>query len=221
MSTRTRKPTAQRRLEIASAVLRIIGERGLTSLTTTTLAEEVGLTSGALFRHFASRDEMLQEAVRCALARIETTFPDASLPPLERLLALARNRVSLLGSDPGLAWLLRSEQAYLTLPEDAVQSLRDMIQRSARYLLEAIREGVAQGSIRGDIEPQLLLVPVMGTIHALVGMSGVHRVASDKRRGEPERVLSALQLLLAPPQKKKLKQRATKETRTKRPSNRR
>ena len=198
MATRTRKPTAQRREEIARAILRIIGERGLTSLTTATVAAEIGLTSGALFRHFDSRDEMLHEAVRYALARIETTFPDPSLPPLERLLALARNRVDLLGSDRGLAWLLRSEQAYLTLPEDAVQSLREMVERSARYLLEAIREGVGDGSVRDDIEPQLLLVPVMGTIHALVGMSGVHRVAPDREPAEPERVLSALQRLLAP-----------------------
>lgn len=197
-STRTRKPTAQRRQEIASAILRIIGERGLTSLTTTSVAEEVGVTSGALFRHFASRDEMLEEAVRFALTRIEHTFPDPSLPPLERLLALARNRVRLLRSDPGVAWLLRSEQTYLALPEQAVQRLHDMVQRSARFLLVAIREGAAQGSIRDDIEPQLLLIPVMGTIHALAGMSGIHRLAPGRRRGEPERALSALRRLLAP-----------------------
>lgn len=219
-TTRTRKPSAQRRREIARAILHIIGERGLTSLTTATVAEEIGVTSGALFRHFASRDEMLHEAVSYALTRIETTFPDPSLPPLERLLALARNRVDLLGSDPGLAWLLRSEQVYLTLPEDAVQGLRGMVERSASYLLQAIREGAAEGSIRDDIEPQLLLVPVMGTIHALVGMSGVHRVAPGKGGAEPERVLSALQRLLAPPKEKKPRP-STRKKRTKRPINRR
>ena len=62
MSTTTRKPAAVRREEIARAVLRIIGERGLTSLTTSNLAAEVGLTTGALYRHFASREEILREA---------------------------------------------------------------------------------------------------------------------------------------------------------------
>ena len=56
-----RKPSAERRVEIAQAVLRIIGEQGITSFTTTALAKEIGVTSGALFRHFASRDEILQE----------------------------------------------------------------------------------------------------------------------------------------------------------------
>jgi AcrR family transcriptional regulator len=221
MSVRTRKPAAERREEIVKAVLRIIGERGLTSLTTTTLAEEVGVTSGALFRHFASRDAILQEAVRYGLGRIEGTFPDASLPAVERLLQLARNRVRVLGSDPGLAWLLRSEQAYLTLPDDAVVRLRDLVEQSRRYLLDAIREGASQGSIRADIEPEVLLVPVLGTIHALVGMTGVHQLATGGRRRDPDRVLAALERMLAPSEKAKPKKRGTRNAKTRGHSNRR
>jgi regulator of cell morphogenesis and NO signaling len=188
MKTTTRKPTGKRREEIAQAVLRIIGEQGLTSLTTATLAAEVGVTTGALYRHFASLDEILAETVRLAVERLEATFPDVSLPPLDRLLTLARNRVRVLGNDPGLAWLLRSEQAYLTLPTGAAEPLRDIARRSRDFLLDTLREGIESGSIRGDIAPDLLLVPVLGTIHAVIG-SG---------REDPERVLLALVRLLEP-----------------------
>jgi len=191
----------QRREQIALAVLRIIGQRGLTSLTTATLAAEVGVTNGALYRHFASLDEILIETVRHGIARIEATFPDRTLPPLERLLALARNRVRLLGGDAGLAWLLRSEQAYLSLPEEAGARLRDIVRRSRRFLLEALREGAADGSVRADIEPGLLLVPVLGTIHAMIGTGDPHRPRS-RGRPDAERVLSALARLLQPPRQK-------------------
>ena len=139
MRSTTRKPTGKRREEIARAVLRIIGEQGLTSLTTATLAAEVGVTTGALYRHFASLDEILAETVRLGVERLEATFPDESLPPLDRLVALARNRVRLLGNDPGLAWLLRSEQAYLTLPTDAAERLREIAGRSREFLLRTLR----------------------------------------------------------------------------------
>lgn len=194
MATTTRKPGAERREEIAKAVLRIVGERGLTALTTAAVAEEIGVTSGALFRHVASREEMLEEAVRHAEERIQGTFPDPSLPPIDRLLGLARSRVRLLASEPGLAWLLLSEQAFLTLPPEAVDRLRGLAERSGRFLLDAIREGVEAGAIRDDIEPGALLVIVKGAIHALVPMRGVHRGAA---RG-PDRVLDALRHLLAP-----------------------
>jgi AcrR family transcriptional regulator len=199
MTTSVRKPTAERREEIARAVLRIIGERGLTSLTTTSLAQEVGVTSGALFRHFPTLDDMMSEAVRYGLARIEETFPDESLPPLARLLELARARVHLLGSEPGLAWLLRSEEARLSLPAPAVGLLLDVVARSKRVILQALREGAQQGSVRADIEPEILMVPVMGTIQALVGMRGIHRLETDELGREPERVLAALVRLLVAP----------------------
>jgi AcrR family transcriptional regulator len=194
-----RRPTAERRAEIAAAALRIIGERGLTSLTTTTLAAEIGVTSGALFRHFASRDAILAESVRHAVGRIESTFPDPGLPPIERVLGLARNRVRLLGGDPGLAWLLRSDQAYLALPDDAVARLRAVVSKTRRYLLGAIRAGAGDGSIRADIEPAILVLNVMGTVHASVGLTGLHRTATHGVGPSPERVVSALESLLAPP----------------------
>ena len=198
MRSTRRKPAAERREDIARAVLRIIGERGLTSLTTATLASEVGVTTGALYRHFASLDEILIETVRFGVERIEATFPDPSLPPLDRLLALARNRVRLLGDDPGLAWLLRSEQAYLTLPEDAVRRLCDVVRRSRLFLLGTLREGAEGNSIRGDIEPELLLVPVLGTIHAVIGAGRTQRQLSRGKQPDPERVLYALARLLEP-----------------------
>jgi AcrR family transcriptional regulator len=207
VSTIVRKPAAVRREEIVQAVLRIIGERGLTSLTTSNLAAEVGLTSGALFRHFASQEEILREATRHAVSLIEATFPDESLPPVERLLALSRNRVRVLGADAGLAWFLRSEQAALALPQDAAILLRDLVTRSKKYLLATIREGVADGSIRDDIDPEVLLVPVLGTIHTLIGMSGVPR-ASSGRRPSIERVLAGLVRLLTPPDRGRVKRKS-------------
>ncbi|MBZ0138116.1 MAG: TetR/AcrR family transcriptional regulator [Planctomycetes bacterium] len=199
MTPLTRKPTAQRRDEIVLAVLRIIGEQGLTSLSTTTLAEEVGVTTGALFRHFPSREAILEGTVDYALTRIDETFPDETLPPLERLRELAARRVRLLGANPGLSWLLRSEQAYLTLPPECAAHLRDAVRRSKRFLLDAIREGAARGDIRDDIEPEVLLVPVMGTIHALIGMPGVHRPAARARRPDADHIFLALLKMLAPP----------------------
>lgn len=200
MQNANRKSSAVRREEIAVAALRIIGERGIASLTTTAVAAEVGVTSGALFRHFDSREAMLQEAAQYALAKIEATFPDPTLPALERLLALAYSRVRIVGADPGVAWVLRSEQAYLSLPAEAVVQLKDLVRRSKQFVLVALRDGAAKGTIRTDIEPEILFVPVMGTIHALIGMAGVHATAGRTRGSSTERVLAALTILLAPPE---------------------
>lgn len=195
----TRKPGAERREETARAVLRILGAKGITSLTTGALAAEVGLTSGALFRHFPSRDAMLEGAVDYALARMEATFPDQALDPLTRIVQLAENRVAVLGTDAGIAWLFRSDQANLCLPPAAVRKLGDMARRSKRFVLEALQEGMAQGTVRDDIDPKVLLVPVMGTIHALVGMPGIHETVVRTDTVGTTQVMTAMKSLLAPP----------------------
>lgn len=199
MKPTRRKSTVKRREEIARAVLRIIGERGLTTLTAATLAAEVGVTSGALYRHFASLDEIMIETVRFGVQRIEATFPDVGSPPLDRLLQLAEKRVQLLRGDRGLAWLLRSDQAYLVLPEQAAQNLRAVARRSRTFLLDALIDGADEGSIRRDIEPEILLVTVLGTIHALIGSADPHPSHPGRTPPRFDRVLSGLVRLLQSP----------------------
>ena len=194
---RQRKSGADRRDEIARAVLRIAGEPGMPALTTASLAAEVGVTTGALFRHFPSLDDMLRAAVDHAVRQIEGTFPDADLPPMDRLIQLGRNRVRTIGSDRGLSWLLRSEQAWLSLPDDSVEKLRALVRRSRAFLLAAITDGVGSGAVRSDIEPELLLITVMGTIHALMGMPGVQG-RSTQGLARADDALAALAQLLSP-----------------------
>jgi AcrR family transcriptional regulator len=193
-----RKPTAARREEVALAALHLIGTQGLSALTTANLAAEVGLTTGALFRHFPSLEAVLAETVAGAIARVESTFPAAEAPPLDRLLDLAERRVRLLAAEPGIAWMLRSEQALLSLPTGAVAELRALGRRSREFLLTALRDGVRDGTIRADIEPEILVVPVLGTIHTLAGLSAMHGRRRRARDQEIEKVLDALRRLLAP-----------------------
>ena len=198
-SPRTRKPAEIRRVEIAQAALRVIGQRGASSLTAAALAEAVGVTSGALFRHFASMDEILEQAVEWAVTRVDATFPDPELPARSRLLQMAQGRVELIRSTPGLGWLLLSDQVYLTVPAPAVDALRALVKRSRGFLLAAIEQGVSEGSLRADIEPKTLLVLLGGTIHALAGASGVHGGRSVGRPSQdPGHVLEALLTLMAP-----------------------
>jgi hypothetical protein len=96
---------------------------------------------------------------------------------------------------------------------DAVESLRALVDRSKRYLLTAIRQGVLEGAVRSDIEPEALLVVVIGTAHALAGMSGVHRPDDDSTFPEPDEVLASLERILAPPRPAAARPKARKKNR--------
>ncbi|MHC4408099.1 MAG: TetR/AcrR family transcriptional regulator [Planctomycetota bacterium] len=192
MTARVRKPKQVRQREIAEAVLRVIGEHGAPALTASRIADEVGVTAGALFRHFESLPAILDAAVELGVEKIEASFPDADLPPTERMRRLAAARIDLLSRDGGLAWLLLSDQVYLTVSAQSVARLRELVSRSRGFLLQAVRDGVADGSLRSDIEPEQLLLIFTGTVHAAIGAAGVHR----SNRTQPK-VLDSLFTLLS------------------------
>jgi AcrR family transcriptional regulator len=199
MSSATRKPTSVRRQEIAAAALSVIGVEGATALTSTRLARELGLTPGALFRHFASMDEILSAVAGLAIERVEATFPPPDLPPWERVRALLLRRIGLIDSEPGLAWLLLSDQVYLCVPAEAVERLRALVQRSRAFLLEALGEAAERGELRSDLEPAMALPILSGTVHALIASRGIHSPVSVSGASAPEQVIDRLLALLTTP----------------------
>lgn len=198
MSGTDRKPRVVRRREIAEAALRIIGTEGVRGVSTAALALQVGLTSGALFRHFATVDEVYDEVVAYAAERLDTTYPDPGLPPLERLVGLAKARIALLGKEPGIHWLLRSPDATHSLTPAASAALASIVGRSRQVLGDAIRQGQRDGTIRTDVPDDVMLVMVTATVHALVGTPGIHGRVERPARPDSERALEGLLTLLRP-----------------------
>jgi AcrR family transcriptional regulator len=190
------RATTSKRTEIADAALRIIGDRGVTALTIATLASELGVTPGAPFRHFSSRDEILEEVAARVVEIMGSSFPDPSLPPLERLSRLFQARVETVGKHAGVARLLFSDQFTKALPNSAANQIRSLIKRTRIYLLEILKEASEQGQIRRDIAPEDLLIPVMGTLHHLAFLSALPKEGGGIPRPNPERIRETLLMLL-------------------------
>ncbi|MBK6535058.1 MAG: TetR family transcriptional regulator [Deltaproteobacteria bacterium] len=78
-----RRSTEVRQVELTDAALHIIATRGIAALTTRSLAEQVGLSSGDIFPSLPASIDALIEAV-VARGRswcMESTFPSKELPP--------------------------------------------------------------------------------------------------------------------------------------------
>ncbi len=67
---------------IADAALRLISHDGIAALTTASLARELDITPGALYRHFASRDAILIAAAKRAEVLLERDLPQHIEDPM-------------------------------------------------------------------------------------------------------------------------------------------
>ncbi len=186
-----------RQAEIAAAILRVAGREGIAALTMERLGSEVGLTSGALFRHFPTRAAMLNEAARSAVALLEATLPPASLPPLERLQRFLAARSALAAQHPGLPQLVFSEQFGKALPPKGARALRGVVLRTRDFLAEALAEAGRRGELRDDLPPEELALVVLGSLLARALLSTFVPEAPS-RQADREAAIDGLLRLLAP-----------------------
>lgn len=170
--TRARKAKGdghERRAEILAAAERIFVEHGYEGATIRKIADEVGLSSTALYMHFSEKGDILHEICREAFQALLSKTPDLEDGldnPRLTLRRMLENYVDFGFSNPNAYRL-----AYMTRPVE----LRDGAQSAARELghelfrsFEIVVEAAAaQGQLRG---------PARQTAQAL--WAGAHGVVS-------------------------------------------
>lgn len=191
-----RRTTGERRTELADAALEIIATRGIVELTTKNLADAVGLSTGAIFRHFASLDALFVALAERVAEVLDETYPSPELPPLERLEKFLEARSSVVGERAGILRLMLSDQFALALPEAAALELRHARATTRAFLVATITEAQAAGQVRRDVAPEELVVIVMGTIQMLgLSAAGPHARGPTQARA----VRAALLQLITEP----------------------
>jgi TetR/AcrR family transcriptional regulator len=162
-----RRSSAERQVEIADAALRIIEVRGVVALTTSALAEAVGLTTGALFRHFESRDAILEAVAARVESLLRASMPEEDLPPSVRLDRFLDARTVVAGKHAGVLRLMLSEQFALALPATAKRRLRGAVAQTRALVTQTIVDGQAAGVFRANQPAEALAVIVLGTLQML------------------------------------------------------
>lgn len=183
--------------DIADAAIRIIGDRGISTLTTTALARELGVSTGAPFRHFASREEILCAVGNRVVELMGTTFPDESLPPLERLSQLFVSRIQAVTRHGGVARLIFSDQFSKALPEQAAEKIHAFVLRTREFVSEAIAQGVASGEIRQDVPVEHLMVIFFGTMQHAAFLSAITSKHRQPIPLDPHKIILSIWALMS------------------------
>lgn len=187
--TDTRRSSETRQAELTDAALHLIGTRGIAALSTRALADEVGLSTGAIFRHFDSLDDLLDAVVERVEGVLEATYPPMTLPPLQRLQAFVENRATAVGKRKGILRLVLSDQFQLALPREGSRRLKACVEQTADFVVTCLREASADGTVRDDVDASALAPIVMGTIQML---------ALSPTKNDPHGAIAALFTLLRP-----------------------
>lgn len=166
-----RMNSAYRRQEIINAAFSCIEEAGHLSLSTTELANIVGISQPAIFRHFRSKqqlhDAILEEANNRVIERLKILIGQTD--QWNHPIALGKNVMVEMAADfrsnPGV-WLalvfsrnLRDEDSLLEQKKCAASQLRFTLERLSQ---KAVESGELESNTKPDMLSEILVSLLFG-----------------------------------------------------------
>ena len=188
VNPRTRHlPADERRLATVQAVVDLAAEQNPAEITTTAIADRMGLTQGALFRHFPTKDAILEATMTWVGQRLLASVDKAAegaASPAAALEAMFMTHIDFVARHPGVPRMLFGElqRPGETLAKRMVQTLLRQYGQRLHRLMEA---GKARGELDADLDVNAASVLFIGTIQGLVMQSLLAGKVNRIRRDAP------------------------------------
>jgi AcrR family transcriptional regulator len=169
--TQKRQSTFLRRKQIIDALRKLIIEYGSENVTVRRIAKEIGVSQGAIYRHFKSKREILSFLVdyieESLIGDIEKNDPQANT--LEILENILRNHISAIEQKKGVSFLVVAE--IISLGDKRLnKKIYDVLNNYISHIKDIIILGIQSEEIKADIDPGMTATTFFGVIQALVSL---------------------------------------------------
>lgn len=184
----TRLPTEERQAEIVAAALHLVREISPSLVTTTDIAAAVGVTQGALFKHFPTKDAIWLAAMGWVGEQLLRRLQDAAASadsPISALEAVFKAHIEFVVAHPGVPRLVFHE---LQRPDDSPlkREVRKLLAAYRKLLIGLLDAAIARGEVSARLEREAAATMFVGIVQGLVIQSmAAGKPASMKARSGP------------------------------------
>ncbi len=169
----TRMPTEERQAEIVAAALNLARDISPVSITTGDIAAAIGVTQGAVFKHFSTKDAIWVAAMKWVREQLLMKLDEAARAETSGVLALEavfRAHVAFVIAHPGVPRVIFHE---LQQPNDSLvkQEVRALLQDYRQVLLGRFKVGVKAGELPAGLDFESAATLFVGIVQGLVMQS--------------------------------------------------
>jgi AcrR family transcriptional regulator len=175
VAPRKRLRTEERQEEIIRVAVELAADKGVDSVTTQEMAQAMQVTQGAIFRHFASKDDIWYAVIVWVRERLMGVLEKAAAggtDPLDTLERMFTAHIGFIAQHPAIPRLLFSE--LLHKKNSRFQALIvGIIAGYEARIVGLLQTAQAQGLVRRDLDCASAAVLYIGMIQGLVLRSNV------------------------------------------------
>ena len=154
--SRKRLSSTLRQQQILDTTLEIIAEKGLGGVSTSEIAQRVGIVPSALYRHFESKEALIDALLdRTHMILFENVrkMTLKKSDPKEDLKSLFLLHLEFIRKNPGMPKLVFSDAAVFGSPERKEKVL-SIVKNYMNKLTEIAEKGRRDGDFLQDISPE-------------------------------------------------------------------
>ena len=163
-----RYSTNIRQQQIVKAALEIIADAGQEGLTMRRIAENVGVSDAAIYKHFHSKKDILVTMIHSIrqelIGEIRNRNWDSD-NPINQLKELVRYFYRYLKQHHGVPHVLFSG-AMFKQDTAYTQSIREILEQTLALFRTKIHAAQRSGSIQKDIDPDIIALIILGHIQS-------------------------------------------------------
>ncbi len=170
-----RLSSEKRQNEIVRVAVKLAADKGVDSVTTQDMADAMQLTQGAIFRHFASKDDIWLAVIHWVRERLMKVLDKAATEATDPLDAIERMflaHIAFIDKHPAIPRLLFSE-----LLHKKNSKLRHLIQEIISgyegRIVALLEDGKSQSRVPAELDTQSAAVLYIGMIQGLVMQSSI------------------------------------------------
>lgn len=160
-----RLDTETRQAQIKKAALNIISSEGIGNLSTRNLASKTGISEGALFRHFASKKNIMLSILGDVKSELLTTQEkitySAHRNAEQKLLDFLCAHMHYLIVNKGITILLFSEAAHMN-DANLKKGLREILLAQKEYVIRIVKQGINEGVWDRTLDVEYVATLYMG-----------------------------------------------------------
>ena len=164
-----RQSTEVRRTQIADAARTVAVKYGSEHVTVRRIAKEIGVSEGALYRHFRSKHDILSLMVERMQEDIVGGIKEgaAGQTPLGILEDALRNHMSSIEQRRSVSFQVIAEIISLG-DKELNRQASEALDSYAGHIRDLLSEGIEAGEIRKDVDPEKAATLITAAIQGLV-----------------------------------------------------
>jgi|SRR6056297_427876 len=156
--------------QIMASAREIIENKGMGGLTVARLSHRIGVSDGAIYRHFDSKMSIIKEILNELFYKVSDKMVaeiSNKGPVKSKLKRIIDNLYGLFEEEPGYVSLLFSEEYFIS-DEEIFYLMHTIVNTMQLYIRQMLEQGIENKELKKDLNSQHMALLIMGSMRITV-----------------------------------------------------